>query len=50
VTIECTPEHHREHTLADLSVTHRIDDTDGLIADSNAAIAAEEAERLANAV
>jgi hypothetical protein len=44
-TIECTEEHHREYLLVDLSLTCHIDDTDSLIADLNAAIAAEEAER-----
>jgi hypothetical protein len=44
-TIECTEEHHREYMLVDLSLTCHIDDTDALIADLNAAIAAEEAER-----
>jgi hypothetical protein len=44
-TIECTDEHHREYMLVDLSLTCHIDDTDALIADLNAAIAAEEAER-----
>jgi len=43
-TIECTGEHHREYMLVDLSLTSYIDDTDALIADLNAAIAAEEAE------
>jgi hypothetical protein len=44
VTIECTEEHHREYMLVDLSLTCHIDDTDALIADLNAAIAAEEAQ------
>jgi len=44
-TIECTPEHHQEYMLVDLSLTCHIDDTDALIADLNAAIAEEEAER-----
>jgi hypothetical protein len=43
--MECTEEHHREYMLVDLSLTCHIDDTDALIADLNAAIAAEEAER-----
>jgi hypothetical protein len=44
-TIECTPEHHQEYMLVDLSLTCHIDDTDALIADLNAVIAAEEAKR-----
>jgi len=42
-TIECTEEHHRAYMLVDLSLTCHIDDTDALIADLNAAIAADEA-------
>ena len=44
-TIECTEEHHREYMLVDLSLTCHIDDTDALIADLNAALAAEEAKQ-----
>ena len=44
-TNECTEEHHREYMLVDISLTCHIDDTDALIADLNAAIAAEEAEQ-----
>jgi hypothetical protein len=50
VTMECTPEHHREYVLVDLSLTCHINDTDALIADLNAALAAEEAERESIAV
>ena len=49
-TIECTEEHHREYRLVDFSLTCHIDDTDALIADVNAAIAADEAERRSIAV
>ena len=49
-TIECTEEHHREYMLVDLSLTCHIDDTDALIAELNAAIAADEAERRSIAV
>ena len=44
-TIECTEEHHREYMLVDLSLTCHIDDTDALIADSNAALARQEAKQ-----
>ena len=44
-TIECTPEHHQEYTLVDLSLTWHIDGTDALIADSNAALARQEAKQ-----
>ena len=49
-TIECTEEHHREYMLVDLSLTCHIDDTDALIADLNAAIAADGAERTSTTV
>ena len=49
-TIECTEEHHREYMLVDLSLTCHIDETDALIAELNAAIAADEAERRSIAV
>ena len=49
-TMECTEEHHREYMLVDLSLTCHIDDTDALIADLNAAIAADEAERTSTTV
>lgn len=41
--VECTDEHHREYLLVDTSLTCHVDDTDALIADLNAALAAEEA-------
>jgi hypothetical protein len=44
-TIECTPEHHQEYMLVDLSPICHIDDTDALIADLNAALATEEAKQ-----
>ena len=49
-TIECTEEHHREYMLVELSLTCHIDDTVALIAELNAAIAADEAERRSIAV
>jgi len=39
---ECTAERHLEYMLVDTSLSCHIDDTDALIADLNAAIAAEE--------
>jgi hypothetical protein len=39
---ECTAEHHLEYMLVDTSLSCHIDDTDALIADLNAVIAAEE--------
>lgn len=44
---ECTTEHHLEYMLVDTSLSCHIDDTDALIADLNAAVAAEEAARAA---
>jgi hypothetical protein len=45
--VECTQEHHREYLLVDTSLTCHIDDTDGLIADLNAALQVEEEARTA---
>ena len=39
--VECTEEHHLEYMLVDTSLTCHIHDTDALIADLNAALAAE---------
>jgi hypothetical protein len=41
--IECTSEHHVEYMLVDTSLTCHIDDTDALIEDLNAVLAAEVA-------
>lgn len=48
-TIECTEEHHGEYMLGDLELVCHIRDSQALIADLNAALAAEEAIRAAAA-
>jgi hypothetical protein len=45
--IERPSEHHVEYMLVDTSLTCHIDDTDGLVADLNAAVEAEEAMQAA---
>jgi hypothetical protein len=47
--IDCTEEHHAEYVLGDLELVCHIGDSEALIADLNAELAAEEAARAAAA-
>jgi hypothetical protein len=44
-TFECSEEHHAEYTLGDTELVCHIRDVDGLLADLNRVLEAEDAER-----
>lgn len=44
-TLECTEDHHAEYVLGDTELVCHIDDAEALVADLNAALAADDARR-----
>ena len=46
-TLECTEDHHAEYTLGDTELVCHIADAEGLVADLNAALDADDAARSA---